>query len=268
MLNGYVYGPFQSRRLGLSLGINVLGEKKRCTFNCVYCEIGASRVDEVVDTEFRYDKVDLDQFKQQVRLPLQNLPEIDSATFGYMGETTLCAQLEPCLDIVKTIKAGLPRGDGGPAISIFTNSTTLHEPAVARVLARFDLVMAKLDCATPALYSTINRPHPSVPAVGEIIENVARLSTRMRDEGHGKLAVQTLLFRSMDPRIPSNVDDASLEDLIDAYEIINPHLIQVYTVARQPAEKGIHAITPVDKERVRAIITRRLGARSIDVRVY
>ncbi|MBN2152591.1 MAG: hypothetical protein JW839_14150, partial [Candidatus Lokiarchaeota archaeon] len=251
----FTFGPIHSRRLGMSLGINVLApleeQKKRCTFNCAYCEIGRSKPDEVVPVTFRYIGTDVAQFRAEVEPPIVHLPEIDSATFGYMGETTLAAGLEEYLDAVRAIKEAHPRADGGPRISIFTNSTTLGDPGIRRVLARFDFVMAKLDCALQPLFLKVNRPDRSVPPVATIIENLALLKQEIQGCPPHQLAIQTLLFKSMNPSIPSNMDEQNIAALAEAYGRIGPHVVQVYTVARDPAENGIYAISAKDKEYLR-----------------
>ncbi len=270
----FTFGPVCSRRLGMSLGINLLGDKKKCTFNCVYCEIGRSKADEIVSVEYRYDPgLDEDalmaRFKEEVRLPLKNLPEIDSATVGYMGETTLAAGLDTYLLALQEIKKTINRPDGGPKISIFTNSTTLQDPAVVATLGKFDLVMAKLDCATEDLFKKVNRPHASVPRVGEIIKNITILRERMeKSSPRNLLAIQTLLFKSLNKYTPTNTAKDHLEALADAYLAIRPDVVQVYSVAREPAEKGIHALSLGDKANLRAFFERRLANTGILVKVY
>ncbi len=268
----FTFGPIHSRRLGLSLGVNVLApleeQKKRCTFNCTYCEIGRSRPDEVVPITFRYENVDVAQFRAEVEPPIKNLPEIDSATFGYMGETTLAAGLEQYLDAAREIKEAHPRADGGPRISIFTNSTTLGDPEIRRVLARFDFVMAKLDCAVQSLFLKVDRPDRSVPPVAAIIKNIALLRQEIKKYPSHQLAIQTLLFKSMNPATPSNMDDQNLAALADAYDRIDPHIVQLYTVARDPAENGIYAISAKDKEYLRQFFKQHVKRENIDVRIY
>jgi len=267
--NTFIFGPITSRRLGLSLGINVLGEKKKCTFNCVYCEIGRSKANEVVPISYRYDpEVDEDTFKNEIEPALVNFSEIDSATFGYMGETTLASNLETYLNIAQSIKTDINRPDMGPLLSIFTNSTTLGDPVIRAVLVKFDLVMAKLDCAVQDLFKKVNRPDPTVPHVSEIIENIALLREEMRAYPANKLAIQTLLFKSMNQSIPSNLNDENLEALAKAYEYIRPHIVQIYSVARVPAEGGISAISARDKEDLRAFFSEHVNTEEIDIRIY
>lgn len=265
--NKFTFGPVNSRRLGMSLGINLLGEKKKCTFNCVYCEIGKSKSDEIVGIDYNYEpEVDMETFIEEVSLPLKNLPEITSATFGYMGETTLANHLEKYLGAARKLEAEL--GREGPMISIFTNSTTLGDEWIRSILAKFDFIMAKLDCAIQSCFQKINRPHSSVPPVNEIIENMRLLREELNKHPKHKLAIQTLLFNSLNPNIPSNIKNANLNALAKAYEKIKPHVVQIYTVAREPAEKGIYALSQKEKNNVRHFLDKNVKDKNIEINIY
>ena len=85
----YTYGPFQSRRLGLSLGVNVLSNYKLCTFNCVYCEIGLTVKDNLVSPKYRINLPPSPNFRKELISILKFFPHLNSITFGYNGEPTL-----------------------------------------------------------------------------------------------------------------------------------------------------------------------------------
>ncbi|MFX0103380.1 MAG: radical SAM protein [Candidatus Hodarchaeota archaeon] len=268
MVDKFIYGPFSSRRLGLSLGINLLGNKKKCTYNCVYCEIGRSTADEIVGINYRYSPdLMIDEFEKEISLPLKNLPEIDSATFGYMGETTLAAHLEEYHEAAKKIRKQVNCSDGGPKLSIFTNSSTLDDENMRKILAKFDFVMAKLDCGSDACFKKVNRPHASVPDIAQIVENLVKLRKEIKKYPSHKFAIQTLIFKSMNSAVPSNMNSVNLERLADHYNTIEPDIVQIYTVARQPAEKGIHAISFKEKKQLLAFFTGKLKE-SIEIKVY
>ncbi|MHA1697897.1 MAG: hypothetical protein ACTSWN_03545, partial [Promethearchaeota archaeon] len=255
---------------GLSLGINLLGQTKKCTFNCVYCEIGRSGPDEFLDVNFRWDggdRFDLAAFRKEVMLPLKNLPEIDSATFGYMGETTLATKLDEFLEVTRNIKDELSKTGASFKISIFTNSSTLKNPEIRKVLVKFDFVMAKLDTALESHFLKINRPHASVLGINDIIYDLGLLSKEIKAYPGHQLAIQTLLFRSLNPKIPTNVDSENLAALVDAYNYIEPHIVQVYTIARPPAEAGVHAISTQDKKRIERYIKSKIKS-NIEIRIY
>ena len=161
----------------------------------------------------------------------------------------------------------IARADGGPKLSIFTNSTTLGDENVVRVLAKFDLVMAKLDCGADACMKKTNRPHPSVPAIDRIVENLVKMKQEIKKYPSHQLAIQTLIFKSMGSTFPSNMTSANLDRLANHYNRIEPDIVQVYTVAREPAEKGIHAISFKEKEQLSVFFNEKLKGK-IEVKVY
>jgi wyosine [tRNA(Phe)-imidazoG37] synthetase (radical SAM superfamily) len=142
----YTYGPYPSRRLGLSLGVNVLPTTKTCTFDCVYCEIG--RTEKLVDSDFRLSLPPSRNFEKELRDILKFFPHLDSITFGYNGEPTLNDNLIDFYEIAFKVRENLQWKKDPPLITIFTNSTTLNSREVRKTLANFDLVLAKLDAAT------------------------------------------------------------------------------------------------------------------------
>jgi len=83
----YTYGPFGSRRLGLSLGVDILPRHKLCTFNCVYCEIGPTY--QVVSPEYRIKAPPSLNFRKELKDILKYVPHLASITLGYNGEPTL-----------------------------------------------------------------------------------------------------------------------------------------------------------------------------------
>jgi wyosine [tRNA(Phe)-imidazoG37] synthetase (radical SAM superfamily) len=224
---------------------------------------------------YRYDPpYDPDQFIRELEPVLQTNPGIDCLTFGYYGEPTLAIHLRQYLDLAKKLRQKLNRGDDGPVMTIFTNSSTIVDPKIQQILMQFELVIAKLDCATEILFRKSNRPHLSVPPIKDIIENLKNLRMNMdkiqsydSTEKPHQLAIQTLLFKSDHPEIPSNYCPENLEALATAYRYIEPHRIQIYSVSRIPAEEGIHAILGEEKQNLRNFFTVKIPSR-IAWRVY
>ncbi|MHA1791498.1 MAG: radical SAM protein [Promethearchaeota archaeon] len=253
-MTSLIYGPFLSRRLGLSLGLNLLGDKKKCTFNCVYCEIGRSSPRELVPVGFKHEcHYDLVNLKKELINTLKNLPEIDSVTFGYMGETTLAMNLNTILGLVQSIKNSL-KNLNHFKLSIFTNSSTLGDPKIRKILSNFDLIMAKLDTGNQKYFKEINRPHESVPNIEEIIENIKTLRDELKYKQGATLAIQTLMFNSKNHIRLATTDQENLKSLAKAFDYINPDFIQLYPVARQPAEQHVLSLKPIEKEKIKTII--------------
>ncbi|MHA1733889.1 MAG: radical SAM protein [Promethearchaeota archaeon] len=258
MHSGFCYGPFMSRRLGLSLGVNVLfngASSKRCTYSCVYCEIGRTRDNELTGPDHVVD-VKPGGFREELAPILSNLPEIDSVTFGYNGEPTLNPNLGAFLDVALEVRDSLGR-DRVPKMTVFTNSSTVTRPEVRKTLARFDLVLAKLDVGTQADFLRVDRPHGQVPPIGEIVKGLTSLKSEV--EAPHQLALQSLFFSSSNPKVVGNDQPASVAAWASQVERISPYMVQIYTIAREPAEKFVRALSKQKLNEIGTVLRARLG---------
>ncbi len=267
-MSKFCYGPFASRRLGLSLGVNVLGEQKRCTFNCVYCETGRTTGNELVPPTYIAD-IKAEGFREEVKPILTNLQrDLDSITFGYNGEPTLNPHLEEFLHIVREIQKEIaPRpGDKFPTVTIFTNSTTITRPEIRHALAQFDLILGKLEVGTPADLHRIHRPHPKVPSLDEITHGLAAFKQEL-PPGH-KLAIQTLIFTTREYAC-ATFREIDLPMWIERVIAIRPDIVQLYSVARTPAEPFVVAVAKDILQKIKMQLLAKVGQdSSIDVHVY
>lgn len=255
----FVAEPFLSRRLGVSVGIDVLEFPKKCTMNCVYCEIGETAPSQLKSSSFRYEtRPDPRQFEEELRDVLRRNPGVDCLTFGYYGEPTLAVNLEFYLDLAQTIKKDYEHADGRPYLTIFTNSTTITQPEIRHVLTKFDQIIAKLDCATQELYGVVNQVLESEPQIHEIIEGLRIFQDSILNSPNKQLILQTLLFRSDNPKCPSNLTETNLNALAVAYNTIQPAFIQLYGISRAPAMGGIHPLTITDKNYIRVYFSTRI----------
>jgi wyosine [tRNA(Phe)-imidazoG37] synthetase (radical SAM superfamily) len=142
----YLFGPVPSRRLGLSLGIDITPEEE-CSFNCTYCECGRTRT---LTTE-RREYVPTADVIAELRGYLASNPPLDSITFSGSGEPTLHSGIG---EIISFLKTEYPQY----TVTVITNSTLLHLPAVRKALLRADRVMPSLDAARRDSFLLINRP--------------------------------------------------------------------------------------------------------------
>ena len=175
----YIYGPVPSWRLGSSLGVDLLSQKdKICAFDCVYCQIG----DTPVKTAERGIYVPTDKVIKEI----ESLPRdisIDYITFSGKGEPTLAGNLG---EAIKRI-----RGVRKEKIAVITNSALMSDKSVRDELALADLVMVKLDAATPESFEKINRPADGV-RFNDIVEGIKAF----RKEPHTKLAIQIMFIEA------------------------------------------------------------------------
>lgn len=260
--------PYLSRRLGLSLGVDLLGGSKQCTFNCVYCEIGPTNPSELKPITYRYQpEMAADQFLNEIEHVLSEYPGIDSITFGYFGEPTLAYHLPTYLSLARELQKKYLRDDGGPKLSIFTNSSLINDPTVRSTLVKFDQIIAKLDSATQIPFDHGNCPHFSVPKIEQIIRGLCDLRSELKVFPNHQLILQTLLYKSSLNEIISNYSEENLRALLQAYLQIAPHMIHIYSVARPPAIEGIHNIGFDDKQKVTEFFRKNLPL-SIPFRVF
>ncbi len=244
----YTYGPFQSRRLGLSLGINILSNYKICTYDCVYCEIG--KTDELVSPRYRVNLPPSPSFRNELKDILKYVPHLNSLSFtGYNGEPTLNSNLLDFLKITLRVREEIKWTDRKPIITLFTNSSTLYLDEIRQEVKQFELVLAKLDGATPEDFQRANNPHRETPKIDTIIESLVKLKKEM-PESH-KLAIQSLIYNSYREDFIPNSNDINITNLAKAIKKIKPDSVQIYSVARIPANYYVFSI---DKEQKKEIV--------------
>ena len=262
----YTYGPFQSRRLGLSLGINVLPNYKLCTFNCVYCEIGITEEDNLVSPEFRINLPPSASFRKELISILTHVPHLDSITFGYNGEPTLNENLLVFLEIAIEVRNKLHWIKQAPKLTLFTNSSTLHHKIIRDRVKKFELVLAKLDVATNEDLQCTNRPHIDSPNTEIIIDSLVKLKQDMQKDH--KLAVQSLLYNSYKEDFMPNSNEKNINELANAIKRIKPDYVQIYSTARIPAEYFVYSIDDVRKQEIVKYIEEVVQDKNVQVNFY
>ncbi len=173
-----IYGPVPSWRLGRSLGIDLLNtQRKVCSFNCVYCQLGETNRFILDPEEF----VSLEQLAREMRSVRQI--EADYATFSGMGEPTLAGNLGEAIQLARLV-LGLP-------IAVLTNSSLMFRENVRQELAHADTIVAKLDVPNEELFALVNRPAHGLH-FSQIVEGIRRF----RNEYRGKLALQVMFIEA------------------------------------------------------------------------
>jgi len=222
-----LYGPVPSRRLGYSLGVDIL-PFKTCSMDCIYCQLGASPLTTIRRREFISARTVL----AQIRAALASGQRIDAITFSGSGEPTLNAALG-------RIIRGLKRLTAVPVV-VLTNSSRLVRPEVRRELRAADIVVPSLDAASEAPFRRVNRPHDGLTAAA-IVDGLAAF----RREFKGKIWLEIMLVRGV------NDKPAHLKALKAAAARIRPDRIQLNTVVRPPAERRARPLDRGELERIR-----------------
>ncbi len=223
----YLFGPVPSRRLGLSLGVDIL-PAKTCNMNCIYCEIGPGKKTYSQAPSSPEPREILNEIRE---FSASSKRRFDCLTFTASGEPTLHKDLALLIWEGKRIT--------GKAVTVLTNSSTVSRKDIRETLCLADIVLPSLDAATPETFRKINRPHPDIK-ITSIIEGLSRL----RKEMSGQMWLEILFVSGI------NDTEDELLALKEATRIIDPHRIQLNTVARPPAEKWAK---PVSKRRIEEI---------------
>lgn len=243
-----VFGPVYSRRLGVSLGINLLPHThKLCTFDCIYCECGPNNILET--------KPDNLPSREQVKLVLyQTLEELaandndpDVITFAGNGEPTLHPDFPGIIeDTIEVRDIFFPYAD----IAVLTNSTTVGKPEIRDALSKIEKPILKLDSAFSETIKLHNRPASDINAK-DLISNLAALDF--------EITIQSMFIEGfIDNTLIDNTSEKEIAAWIQALMFIKPSEVQVYTVSRDtPAGADIKKVS-VDKlnsiaEKVQAI---------------
>lgn len=259
----YTYGPFNSRRLGISLGVDILPKYKLCSYNCVYCEIGSTY--QVVSPEHRIKAPPSSNFRKELKDILKYVPHLDSITFGYNGEPTLNDSLLDFYKVAFDVRNELKWNGAPPLLTLFTNSSTLYIDEIRDRVKHFDLVLAKLDAATDKDLKQTNRPHTDCSDINRIVESLVKLRKDMPDK---KLAIQSLISNSYNKNYYSNNNPENIRQLAELIAKIKPDMVQVYSIARIPSEYFVYAIDENRKREIVKILRELINIDNIEINYY
>lgn len=223
-----VFGPIRSRRLGWSLGINLLPRNgKICNFDCIYCECGWNRDgldDRVLPTaeDLRRD------LTAKLRECRENGTPIDSITFSGDGEPTLHPDFAEIVDITLELR---DRYEPGAKVSVLSNATRIGRDDVFQALRKVDNPILKIDAPTDALAGAINQPQCDY-SVRQVVEDLRRFE--------GDFVLQTMFLRA--PGFDSSAPEV-LEGWMEIVRELRPREIMVYTIDRETPMKGLEKFT-------------------------
>jgi wyosine [tRNA(Phe)-imidazoG37] synthetase (radical SAM superfamily) len=212
MRNKYIFGPVPSRRLGSSLGVDII-PSKICTLDCVYCEVGRT-TDLSSSLQTYFDPADIIEEFAREYAGLKN--HIDVVTVTGSGEPTLNSGLAE-------IASGIKKISKHP-LAVLTNSTMITEKSVRDALKLFDIIIPSVDAATQEIFEKVNRPKTELS-----IEAINDALVSFTNEFTGKVLIETLLVKGM------NDSDAELEKITDVIKRCRYDLVQLNTVFRPPA---------------------------------
>ena len=243
-----VFGPIFSRRLGSSLGINLLPEKgKLCNFDCIYCECGWNK-DGRGDTRLPSAEELRAALDAKLRACRDAGERIDSITFSGDGEPTLNPAFPSIVDITLSLRDRLyPEAK----VSVLSNATRLDDPAVFAALRKVDNPILKLDAADDASVRVVNRPQGRY-RVADVVAGMRRFE--------GDFILQTMFLRG--PGFDSSAPEVLLP-WMDVVRDLHPRKVMVYTLAREAPAQGLE---PFTAEQMRTLV-RPLLEEGFDIQI-
>jgi len=223
----HLFGPVPSRRLGISLGVDLV-PLKTCTLNCIYCECG--RTTDLTVTRKNY--VPLSEVKEELTDYFANNPRPDYITFSGSGEPTLNSSIADVLHFIRNHIHDIP-------VAVLTNGTLLSVKQVREDIKDAALVIPSLDAATDKIFRKINRPYLRLK-IDSIIDGLVRF----RKEYSGQIWLEIFIVPGM------NDTEHELTALKQAIEKIGPDQVQLNTLDRPGPVSTVHAATRQELEHI------------------
>ena len=241
---GVVYGPVESRRLGASLGVNILPDaRKVCNFNCPYCQYGWTPAD-----------------PKGLAVPEESWPfpeavgaavEASLARYGAIDRITLAGNGEPTLHpdfpaIVELLRNARDRRARHARLAILSNASTVSDPDIAAALLRLDERYMKLDAGDQNMLRALNG---TLVPIAQIVEGLARLNG---------VILQSMFTRDPAGRIDNTTPEA-LDSWMTVVRRVRPRAVHIYTIDRSPAWKLLQPVPRAELE----MIAKRVSAAGI-----
>ncbi|MDA3954381.1 MAG: radical SAM protein [Bacteroidales bacterium] len=219
----HLFGPVPSRRLGMSLGVDLVPHKV-CSLNCIYCECGATTN---LTTE-RKEYVSFEEIVSELKDFFENNDNPDYITFSGAGEPTLNIHIGKVINYIKTNYSKVP-------IAVLTNGSLLSKPDVRLELLQADLILPSLDAATENAFKKIDRPSKNLN-----IANYIQGLIDFRNEFKGTIWLEIMILPGF------NDDLENLNLLKKAIKKINPEKVQLNTLDRPGVIDGIRAASRLE----------------------
>ena len=251
LFDDIVFGPIKSRRLGNSLGVNLLPkDAKVCNFNCVYCECGWT---DSKGRKLPTEEEVLSRLNSGIKKCLDNKVEVDVITFAGNGEPTMHPQFDKIIDHTINLR---DQFFPDAKIAVLSNAGYLGRANVVESLLRIDMPILKLDSAMLCTIHKVNQPVSGFD-FNKYLENIVNFP--------GRKIIQTMFLKytSSDGSLIDNTTQKEVSAWLEVLKQIKPDLVMIYSVARDTPDAGVSAH---DKEMLNNIAgkVRQLGF-SVDV---
>ena len=223
----YLFGPVPSRRLGVSLGVDLMPHKT-CSLDCVYCECGKT----TCLTLKRDEYTPVDVIKRELAYFLSTGPVLDHITFSGSGEPLLHSRIR---EIVCFVKNEFPQYK----LALLTNGTLLYDPRVREDITDIDIVKVSVDTVSEKVFVKLNRPHPKLN-ITTVIDGISSFKELFQKQ----LWMELFLVPGI------NDDETEIKSIKTVLKAIHPDRIHVNSLDRPGAEKWVQA---VQKEKLKKV---------------
>jgi wyosine [tRNA(Phe)-imidazoG37] synthetase (radical SAM superfamily) len=235
LFHSVIFGPVKSRRLGLSLGVNLLpNDNKLCSFNCIYCECGWNTPGD--QPRFNPRETVRTELEKALRQLAERGERLDVITFAGNGEPTLHPDFEAVIDDAIALRDRYMPSAG---ISVLSNATRIGAESVRRALLRVDNNILKLDSAFDDTVRLIDGPNSPEYTVAGTVENLKKFG--------GKMILQTMFLRgTFDGRPVDNTTAREVSAWLAVVAELRPQRVMIYTIDRDTPAPDLHKI-PLDE---------------------
>ncbi len=237
LFDSVVFGPVKSRRLGVSLGMNIVpAHIKFCSFNCIYCECGWTQASDVESGDFFTPGLIREALENRLISLSQEGITPDAITFAGNGEPTIHPQFDIIVDDTIALRNKyFPKA----RVVVLSNSTMTGDPKILNALLKTHNIM-KLDAGTEETFQLINLPRTEI-TLAQIVENLKKFN--------GDLIIQTMFVRGVaGDKIIDNTKPLELNNLLKYITQINPREVMIYSLDRLPPMAQLEKISKEELE--------------------
>ncbi|KPL03193.1 MAG: hypothetical protein AMJ73_07610 [candidate division Zixibacteria bacterium SM1_73] len=233
-MNKMIYGPVPSRRLGISLGVDIV-PYKTCSYDCVYCQLGKTTNQTLKRESYVGPSSLLDELKETIDLN----SDIDSITFSGSGEPTLNKDIGQMIEKVKEFTQ-IP-------VAVLSNGSLLWDDKVREDLSLADLVVPSLDAVSEEIFQRVNRPIKGLE-IGKVLDGIKALCKRFK----GKIYLEIMLVKNI------NDSEEEIEKINRFVKNLRVDKIQLNTVIRPPGDPNAKPLNKEELIKVKALFDPKL----------
>jgi wyosine [tRNA(Phe)-imidazoG37] synthetase (radical SAM superfamily) len=233
LFHDVIFGPVNSRRLGVSLGVNLLPlDMKYCTFNCIYCECGWTEDKSAAEKKLPSREHVREKLEEKLKSMKDSDQHPDAITFAGNGEPTIHPKFPEILEDTVILR---DRYFPEASVSVLSNASTLNKPAVFQALKKTGNSILKLDAGTEEMFRLINGPRSGI-TLRTIVEKLK--------EFNGELIIQTLFLRGkLDGKIIDNTAEPGFSRWLEHIKAINPKYVMIYPIDRSTPLENLEKVS-------------------------